>query len=100
MLTALDSLDFAAKAARDAGDQGPLAKGVSAAISQFLDVLKRHGVTRIEAKGEKLDPHKHQAMVELPSDAEPGTIIETVAENYANDGVLRGVIQNDGQKMR
>lgn len=31
---------------------------------------------------------------------EPGTIIETVADNYASDGVLRKVLQNDGQKVR
>ena len=33
---------------RQAGDSGPLVQGVTATVSQFLDVLKRHGVTRID----------------------------------------------------
>ena len=29
---------------------------------------QRHGVTRIKSLGEPLDPHRHQAMIEMPSD--------------------------------
>src|SRR6185369_17138936 len=45
--------------------------------------FQRNGVTRIKSVGEALDPHKHQAMVELPSeDAEPGTIVEEMQPGY------------------
>jgi molecular chaperone GrpE len=56
LLSALDNLDRALEAAKRAGDTGPLATGVSVTASQFLDALKRHGITRIEvAPGTVLD---------------------------------------------
>src|SRR5262245_65963509 len=50
LLAALDNLDRALDAAKRAGDTGPLTAGVSATAAQFLDVFKRHGVTRIECE--------------------------------------------------
>ena len=48
------------------------------------------GFTRIEAKGQPLDPNKHQAMIEIPSDAEAGTIIEEMQAGYMlKDRLLR-----------
>ena len=92
LLTALDNLDFAAKAAREAGDTGPLAKGVTAAINLFLDVLKRHGVTRIDvAPGAALDPTIHQAVTAQPTnDHPPGTVASVMQNGYLlHDRVLR-----------
>ena len=45
LLTGLDNLGRAADAARAAGESGPLAQGVAATIAQFLDILKRYGVS-------------------------------------------------------
>lgn len=57
--------------------------GIEATARELDSVFQRNGVTRITAKGEKLDPHKHQAMVEIPSaEAEPGTIIEEMQAGY------------------
>lgn len=57
--------------------------GIEATARELDSVFQRNGVTRIEAKGERLDPHKHQAMVEIPNpDAEPGTIIEEMQAGY------------------
>lgn len=92
LLTALDSLDFAAKAAREAGDTGPLAKGVTAAINLFLDVLKRHGVTRIDvAPGSALDPAVHQAVMQQPTNDHPPETVASVMQNgfLLHDRVLR-----------
>ena len=54
-------------------------------------MFNRNGVTRIESKGQKLDPNKHQAMMEIPSeDAEPGTIVEEMQPGYMlKDRLLR-----------
>jgi molecular chaperone GrpE len=48
-------------------------------------------VTRIESLGQALDPHKHQAMMEIPTaDAEPGTIVEEMQAGYMlKDRLLR-----------
>jgi molecular chaperone GrpE len=53
-------------------------------------VLSRHGITRIEAMGATLDPNKHQAMMEMPSDAEPGTVVQEMQAGYMiKDRLLR-----------
>ena len=68
LLTALDNLDRALDAAKKAGDNGPLDTGVSATASQFLDVLRRHGVTRIDVKpGDAFDPNRHEAVMQQPA---------------------------------
>ena len=94
LLTVYDNLELAARAAETAGDRGPLVKGVAATISLFLDVLKRHGVTRIEvAPGAPLDPNVHQAVMTQPTnDHEPGTIAAIVQQGFRlHDRVLRPI---------
>jgi molecular chaperone GrpE len=64
--------------------------GIEATAREIDSVFQRNGVTRIEAKGQKLDPHKHQAMVEIPSDVEAGTIVEEMQAGYMmKDRLLR-----------
>jgi molecular chaperone GrpE len=65
--------------------------GIAATLRELEAVFARHGVTRIEAKGQPLDPNKHQAMIEIPSgDAEPGTIVEEMQSGYMlKDRLLR-----------
>ncbi|OZA64352.1 MAG: nucleotide exchange factor GrpE, partial [Sphingomonadales bacterium 39-62-4] len=54
-------------------------------------VFGNHGITRIAAMGLPLDPHQHQAMIEMPSaDAEPGTVISELQAGYMiKDRLLR-----------
>jgi molecular chaperone GrpE len=65
--------------------------GIEATSRELEAVFTRHGITKIDAKGEALDPHKHQAMVEIPSaDAEPGTVVEEMQSGYMiKDRLLR-----------
>lgn len=64
--------------------------GVEMTEREMLNTLQRHGVTRIEAKGQKLDPNRHQAMIEIENDAEPGTIIQEMQAGYMlKDRLLR-----------
>jgi molecular chaperone GrpE len=91
-LAAIDNLDRAVAEARKAGDEGPLAKGVQATISLFLDVLKRHGVTRIEIEpGAPFDPNQHQAVMQQPSaDVPPGAVVQVLQNGFLiHDRVLR-----------
>jgi len=92
LLVALDNLDRALEAARAAGDTGPLVAGVSATAKQFLDVLTRHGVTRIDCgPGTVFDPHLHQAVMEQPTnDYEPGQVVQVLQQGFLlHDRVLR-----------
>ena len=65
-------------------------EGIEATARELEAALQRNGVTRIESVGEPLDPHRHQAMVEMPSDKEPGTIVEEMQAGYMmKDRLLR-----------
>jgi molecular chaperone GrpE len=67
-----------------------LVTGLEATGREIDAVFGRHGITKIEAMGETLDPNKHQAMVELPSDAEPGTVVQEIQTGYMiRDRLLR-----------
>jgi len=60
-----------------------LVTGLDATGRELAAVFERNGIKKISALGEKLDPNRHQAMIEMPSaDAEPGTIIQELQAGY------------------
>ena len=65
--------------------------GIESTARELEAVFTRHGVTRIDSVGAPLDPHRHQAMMEIPNgDAEPGTIVEEMQPGYMHkDRLLR-----------
>lgn len=58
--------------------------GVEMTSKALQGAFENNGLKRIEpAKGEKFDPHKHQAMMEQPgSDVEPGGVIQVLQAGY------------------
>ena len=92
LLAALDNLDRALDAAKRAGDAGPLATGVQATAAQFLEVFKRHGVTRIECPpGTAFDPNLHEAVSQIPgTEFEAGQVAQVLQQGFMiHDRVLR-----------
>jgi len=60
-----------------------LVTGLEATGRELDNAFQRHGIARIEAMGKPLDPHLHQAMIEVPSaEAEPGTIVQEMQAGY------------------
>ena len=58
-------------------------EGIESTLRELDAVFARQGIVRVEAVGQELDPHKHQAMIEIATDkAEPGTIIEEMQAGY------------------
>jgi molecular chaperone GrpE len=93
LLSPLDNLERALTAANQ-GDKASLARvvqGVALVQSQLLDVLRRHGVTRIDAQGKPFDPNLHQAVMQQPSaEVPPQTVLEVLEPGYMlHDRVLR-----------
>ena len=87
MLSVKDNLERALAAIPDAMREDEATKslvaGLEATGREIDNVFQRHGITRVEAMGQKLDPHLHQAMIEVPSDeAEPGTIVQEMQAGY------------------
>ena len=73
--------------------------GIEATARELESVFARNGVERVAAKGLPLDPHRHQAMIEIPSDAEPGTVIEEMQAGYVmKDRLLRPALVGVAKK--
>ena len=76
------------------------ARSFEATLRELDAVFARNGVTRIAAKGQPLDPNRHQAMIEIPSDdVEPGTIVEEMQPGYMlKDRLLRPALVGVARK--
>ena len=74
--------------------------GIESTARELEAVFARQGIQRIKSIGEKLDPHQHQAMMEIPSDeAEPGTIVEEMQAGYMmKDRLLRPALVGVAKK--
>jgi molecular chaperone GrpE len=95
MLSVKDNLDRALATVPDEVRQDERLKalitGIEATARELDAVFQRNGITRVEAVGQPLDPHRHQAMVEIPSaEAEPGSIVQEMQAGYMlKDRLLR-----------
>jgi molecular chaperone GrpE len=78
-----------------AAEQDPALKsfleGVTMTERELLNVLERHGVTRIEPLGQRFDPNFQQAMFEVQNpDVAEGTVVDVMQAGYAiGDRCLR-----------
>jgi molecular chaperone GrpE len=104
MLAIKDHLDRALAAVSEELRADKVASQFLAGIestSRELDaVFQRHGITRISSIGEALDPHRHQAMMEIPSDeAAAGTIVDELQAGYMmKDRLLRPALVGVAKK--
>jgi molecular chaperone GrpE len=90
LLPLVDGMERALAAPAPA-EAEPYRKGVEIIHRQMLDVLRRHGVTPIEAVGQPFDPHRHEAVLheESPGHAD-GEVIEELQRGYRlGDRLLR-----------
>jgi molecular chaperone GrpE len=85
---ALDSLPEAE--AKDDRTRG-LLEGVAATERELLAAFERHGLKRIDPKGERFDHNFHQAVFEIENSGRPaGTIVEVLQPGYVvHDRLLR-----------
>ena len=91
LLPVLDNLDRATAAAKQAGETGPLVQGVAMVQSLLFDLLRRYGITRIDAQGQPFDPHLHQAVMQQPSkDVAPNSVLNVLEQGFMiHERVLR-----------
>lgn len=87
------ALETVSAEARTAAEGSLLAilEGIELTERDLLKTLERHGIRKIEPKGERFDPNLHQAMFEVPDPSVPnGTVREVVQAGYViGDRVLR-----------
>ena len=104
MLAIKDHLERALAAVNDElrGDKtaSQFLAGIEATARELESVFARHGISRIKSVGEALDPHRHQAMIEIPTDdAAPGTIVDEMQAGYMmKDRLLRPALVGVAKK--
>jgi molecular chaperone GrpE len=91
LLQVIDNLERAVAAGKQANEQGPLVQGVNMVLSQFLDLLRRHGITPIEAQGQPFDPNLHKAVMQQPwKDLPPNSVAQVLERGFKiHERVLR-----------
>jgi molecular chaperone GrpE len=93
LLPALDNFERALAAAEEQPENRDhhLTDGIRLVQTELLGALARVGIVPDSPKGERFDPHRHEAVAQQPIDgAEPGTIVEVYSAGYTyGDDVLR-----------
>jgi molecular chaperone GrpE len=91
LLAPIDNLDRATVAAQQAGEKGPLVQGVTMVQSQLLDILRRHGITRMDVQGKPFDANLHEAVMQQPTvEYPPHTVMQVLEPGYMiHERVLR-----------
>ena len=92
LLPLLDDFERALAAAPGSdGSQASYRAGIELIHRQLVDLLRRRGVTPVEALGLDFDPHVHQAVATEVSDAHrDGEVVEEMRRGYKiGDRLLR-----------
>ncbi len=64
--------------------------GMELTLKQLSSVFEKFNISEINPVGEKLDPHKHQAIGMIESEQEANTVVNVMQKGYSlNDRVLR-----------
>jgi molecular chaperone GrpE len=64
--------------------------GVELTLKQLNSVFEKFKIVEIDPAGQKFDPHQHQAINAVESDAEPNTVVQVFQKGYLlNDRVVR-----------
>ncbi len=72
-----------AEAIEDDSQLKNLLTGVQMTDKEILTVFERHNIKQVAALGEKLDPHSHEALFEVPDPTSPaGTVVQVMQPGY------------------
>jgi molecular chaperone GrpE len=87
----LDNFDLGLMAARQEGENSPIAMGMAMVRRQLDDFLTSQGVKEIPTDGERFDPTRHDAVATEADATIPEGIILRVARKgyFLHDRVLR-----------
>jgi molecular chaperone GrpE len=87
LLPALDNLEHTLANVHTVEDGDAFVKGVRIIYDQMLDILKSHGVERINALGEKFEPAMHEAMMQREEpEKEENIVLEEFQKGYKLNG--------------
>ncbi len=86
LLPIIDDFERALESMKNEKDK----KGLSLIYKNFLNLLEKNGLKKIEALGKKFDPYYHEAILKEKSEKEENTILEEIQKGYTlNSKVIR-----------
>jgi molecular chaperone GrpE len=80
LLAVKDSLEAAM--AIDKASAESMRSGVELTLKQLQAAFEKSNLAEINPAGEKFDPHRHQAISMVESDAEPNTVVQVLQKGY------------------
>ncbi len=88
LLAVKDSLDASLAVENTSIDS--LKQGVELTARQLDSVFDKYALKEISPEGEKFDPHRHQAISQVESAQEPGTVVSVLQKGFLlHERVLR-----------
>ncbi|MEW6614498.1 MAG: nucleotide exchange factor GrpE [Thermodesulfobacteriota bacterium] len=91
LLPIVDNLEMALKHGENSSPDNSksLIEGVEMVLNQFMKSLEKFGVTSFSSVGEKFDPNRHEAMMQVESDEyEASSVISEFQKGYFLNGRL------------
>jgi molecular chaperone GrpE len=88
LLAVRDSLEAAL--AVESPTTETLREGVGITYRQLTSAFDKVSLREVDPKGERFDPHRHQALSQVESDQEPNTVVTVLQKGYLlNERVIR-----------
>jgi molecular chaperone GrpE len=91
LLPVLDNLERAVEHSKASQDFNSLVEGVDMTVKQFLQCLDKFGVTPVSSVGERFDPTRHEAIMQVDEgDYDADTVVSEHQKGYImNERLLR-----------
>jgi len=78
-----------------------ITNGIELIEKELLNTLEKNSITYIDCLNKKFDPNYHQALSEIDSEKEPGTVVEEVQKGYMlHDRLLRPSLVNVAESSK
>lgn len=88
LIAVKDSLEAALGTEKATADS--VKSGIELTLRQLKNAFEKFNVTEVNPAGQKFDPHRHQAISTVESEAEPNAVVQVLQKGYLlHDRVLR-----------
>jgi molecular chaperone GrpE len=84
LLVVLDEMEQGLKMAREHSNIKEISKGLELMLNNFINILDKRGVKKIEAEGKEFDPHLHEIIgsKEVEGNIEKPIVLEEIQKGY------------------
>ena len=78
-----------------------ITNGIELIEKELLSTLEKNSITYVDCLNKKFDPNFHQALSEIESEKDPGTVIEEIQKAYMlHDRLLRPSLVNVAKSIK